>query len=359
MRSSSSISSSNKLGKPLLIKLAVFALLPLVIGELAARRLSAPFWFDQVAQRATGASIDFMFVGSSRVAHSIDEAVFAQQMGARLGRPVVALNMGRGYSTMAQYYLGLRKIAQRNPRALQGCVVMLEAPGGLPAAERWTDRWGWRQIPQYLVPYLEAADLRRLWRESPMAIDEKLYLTLATYSALAHKLPGLKLRILSRGEDFSADMLTRLGLFEPPANDLAAAGGTRTDAAGIAAARRAALRVWAEQLHNQEPIRHWEQRICKDLVALMVEAGGRVDFFLPPMSPPQQLPYQTALRQADVAAFAEQAAAWGVAIVDVPFPTTDDDFPDGWHLRQSQAAPYTQALVASYLNARSRQRLNP
>jgi len=344
--------------KNLVTKLAIFILIPLIIGEIASRRLTAPFWFDQTAQSKTQNSIDFMFVGTSRVAAAIDEDVFKREMSSQLGRGVEAINFGRGYSTITQYYLGLRKIARQKPWVMQGCVVFMEAPGGLAFADTWADKWVWSEMPQYAAPYLTTNDLGRLWRESETNIDEKIYLSLATYSELVQKLPGLKLRVLAKGEQVSSGLLTKAGMLPPSSSDLSGNGGTRTDAVGIAVARRAALQVAADGLKNQQPLRHWEKSIFKDIVELITTHGGRVVLFRSPLSPAQAEPYQTALRRSDQELFSHQAAAWGVPILTVPCPTEDSDFPDGWHLRRSKAPQYTQALASAYLNTLEQARLN-
>jgi hypothetical protein len=127
----------------LLVKLAVFVLLALVVAELSLRatvgRKTA--WYTAAAQIAKVAPVDYIFVGSSRVAASIDEKYFEQAISQRSGRNVKALNMGMGYCSLANHYFGLRMLLRLNPRNLRGVTVFIEAPLGLPFSETWRDRW--------------------------------------------------------------------------------------------------------------------------------------------------------------------------------------------------------------------------
>jgi hypothetical protein len=60
--------------------------------------------------------------------------------------------------------------------------------------------------------------------------------------------------------------------------------------------------------------------------------------------------YLTPMRQADTAAFAEQARRWDACVVRPAFPTTDADFPDIWHLHADRAPAFSAALAQAWLD---------
>lgn len=138
-----------------------------------------PHWYRQAARIAGRTPVRYIFIGSSRVACSIIPSEFARKAGVPVGE---VINMGAGYSTLVQHYLGLQKIAAAQPGGFQGVTVFLEAPEEVPDLENWRGNWLYSQGPDLLINVLVLADLPQFWNEANMGFEQKLSVTAATMS---------------------------------------------------------------------------------------------------------------------------------------------------------------------------------
>src|SRR5512136_1011011 len=88
---------------PLLIWIAV---------EYALRKsdISLPRWYSRAETIARQRNVDFLFIGSSKVAAAFIENRFDIYMSEQLGRKIVSINLGQGFSTPQLHYLGLRNL---------------------------------------------------------------------------------------------------------------------------------------------------------------------------------------------------------------------------------------------------------
>jgi hypothetical protein len=303
--------------------------------------------------------VKYIFVGSSRVAAAVDEKAFEAELGRQLGHPVQALNLGAGYSCLAQDYLYLRNRLRNHPDDLRGGVVFLEGFGGKPEPGQWDERWfqdGW---PDLLTPLLRNRDLPRLWR-TQMTLEEKMRLSA---DVLTHNCALLAYRerigreLMKVGDAWVIGHAARFFPPPPPQKkagpvaDLTTAGGIRNDADGVEAARELAVALARQDLTCQVPVRDWEKRIVADLVRLVRKGGGTVAFFEMPLHSVQAAMFQTDVRQGDRAAFREQARVWGTPCLEPDFVSADEDFPDYWHLRQSRSAEFAAKLAQAWLEA--------
>jgi hypothetical protein len=339
----------------LFIKLTVFVLLALVVMELSLRatlgRKTA--WYTAAAQIANVMPVDYIFVGSSRVAASIDEKYFEQAIRQRVGRNVKALNMGMGYCSLADHYFGLRTLLRRNPRNLKGVTVLIEAPLGLPFSETWRDRWVIRGgSPDLLVPYVEFSDLLTFWRLSSDDPKQKLYMTASKYLMTVRKEGAIRDRTMMDGDKMTWAVLekARLAARSQTPADLTSAGGIRTDENQIRFVREAALRNSETETREQHAIRNWDQSVLRSIVELITASGGTVVLFDMPLNSLQLKPLTTELRKIDRQFFEEVADKWGIPILRPEFATADSDYPDFWHLRRSLSAGYTNAVATAYMN---------
>jgi hypothetical protein len=341
----------------LLIPLLVFVALERKARQwVAQNHWNASFWSRKEQSQRADPPVKYFFLGSSRVAAAVDEKAFEAELGRQLGQPVQALNLGAGYSCLAQDYLYLRNRLRQHPNDVRGGVVFLEAFGGMPEPGEWGGRWfqdGW---PELLTPLLRNRDLRGLWL-TQMTLEEKMRLSA---DVLTHNCALLAYRerigrsLMSAGEDRVVGWATPF--FPPPpargpsaVADLTTAGGIRNDADGVEAAKALAVSLARQDLAHQVPVRDWEKRIVADLVRLVRKGGGQVAFFEMPLHPVQASMYQTDIRRADRAAFREQARRWGTPFLEPDFVSGDEDFPDYWHLRQSRSAEFGVRLARALL----------
>ena len=125
-------------------RLLQWLIVPIVIvlvAEVGAHHLLAHHteWYEQHQPK----SIDFVFVGSSRVEAGFDEHAFQRRLYERTGTFQKAWNVGAGNSTMAAHYLGIRNFI-RDRGGAKGLTVFFELDKGIPSqlfAGTWRDSW--------------------------------------------------------------------------------------------------------------------------------------------------------------------------------------------------------------------------
>jgi hypothetical protein len=355
---------------------AQWLLIPLLVllgAESAARRygrrwarlhpLPQSLWQSQARRIKPDRPLDYIFVGSSRVGCSIDADYFAAQMSRHLGRPAQAINFGIGYSQMQHHYLNLRNYFRNHPGQVRGCVVFIESAGAFPEPTSWQSPWCHPACPDILLPLLRGRDLPRLWKTQPGPERRRLVLAYLTGKvALLSNRQRIGNAVMRRARGLVVERLNPLSPPPPPAAtaapaDLRAAGGVRTDHAGVAFARQLAISLAQNELRCQIPIRGWDGLVIADVVKLVRQAGGRVVFFSMPLHPVQAAALaETAVRRADHHHFLEKARAWGTPYIEPDIVTGDEDFPDCWHLRASRVAEYTRKLAEAWARASAAER---
>lgn len=348
----------------LIIPCLVFAAAELVARHRAAvGDLELSLFMGQAVQAARSGPLDYLFVGTSRVAAAIDAEVFADEVSRRQPRAARVVNMGTGYSTLPQHYLGLRRLVRDYPESLRGCVVFVEVPGGSDAiwqGRRWDEAWVNKGQAHRVAALVESSDLGPMWY-SALPLADKLELSarfLGRRSAIVAHREALRRWFFKKLESLSVKGMStvlrrRLEPVGPrPAADLADAGGIRTDLDHIEAIRQLAVTtadVWAR---DQTASRGWDRGVIGDIVRLVRGAGGEVVFFEIPLHSVQLQPLRTDIRQADRQAFLEQARAWGTTVLHPDFPHGDDDFPDIFHLARSRSGAFTTSLARAWMAGR-------
>ncbi len=334
----------------------VIPLIVVVVAEGIARvglRSYGP-WYSQTGP------VDFVFIGSSRVASAIDENAFADVMAAYVGHPVRVLNLGRGDSTAAEQALGLRALDQSMPRSARKYVLFIEAPGGLPdplMQGTWKDPWVFPAAKGLIVRMLRGQDIGPMW-SSHMGFGTKLQLSvewLLQRSDLVTYKDGWHDIIINKS---TTELSRGLGKVDPSLNDtssqpanLRSAGGIRTDPAGVELAREEAIATKNQDLSTQTAWGNWDGQIIADIVRRHEAEGGQVVFYDMPLSSYFQRTYATTTRAGDRAVFTKWEDQIGTPHVHPHFATSDADFPDLWHMSASLAPVFTRALAQAWLNS--------
>jgi len=156
-------------GQWLVIPLAVFWLTESAFRSTFDR---VPLWYGAAQWAASEGRVDVVFIGSSRVSAAVSVTSFAREVFVRTGQCPRGLNLGQGYSTDPEHYLGLRNLFTSHPESLRGVVVFVEAAGGLPSSNgsevlglaRWDTSWVHSAQPWLVVDLLRSEDLLPLWR---------------------------------------------------------------------------------------------------------------------------------------------------------------------------------------------------
>jgi hypothetical protein len=311
--------------------------------------------------------LNYIFIGSSRVAAAVDDKVFETAMARELGHPVQVVNFGQGYTCMIQHYLNLRNLARKHPEQMRGCTLFIEAFGGMPEASLWNGRWFYPGWSHQLVPLLCSEDLQGLWA-STLTAEERLQLNedvrtltdvlrrhcalLRNRDRMSNELMALGQRLLAKA---ASKVFRRRPTVPPQVADLTTAGGIRNDLDGVQLGRKLAL-DWAKSMGaNQSHCRLGEQSVELDLIRLMKSLGGQVVYFEMPIHSVQAAVFQTPIRRADREFFHGQMSTLGVAYLTTDCVVKDEDLPDYWHLRKSRSPDFTKALARAWMeNSRPR-----
>lgn len=306
-------------------------------------------WFGPVLADTASRPFDALFVGTSRVAASIDTHAFDSAFRAGGGRgPMRSVNLGMGYTKSTEYWFALRHVLEKKPRALEGTVVFLEAPSGIGEYTRWTDDWIVADGTAPLQPYLHPSDLPRFVKQAATPARTKLMVSLHVLFGFEENFSRLRFHAMQglrrlAGPSRSAGSGT----------DLSTAGGIRVDSEGVSFVRSAAVAVARQEMSEQASWSDYDSSVIHDVVTLVQRHGGRVVFFDMPLSSIQLAPLATPLRNRNRLQFQERIRAWGCPLVRPEFPFSDEDFPDYWHLRRSRAAEFSAQLARGFLSSAS------
>jgi len=344
-------------GQWLLIPLAVFWLTESAFRSAFDR---VPLWYGAAEWAASEGRVDVVFIGSSRVSAAVNVTSFAREVFVRTGQCPRGLNLGQGYSTDPEHYLGLRNLLTSHPESLQGVVVFVEAAGGLPSSNGgWDTSWVHSAQPWLVVDLLRSQDLLPLWRSRGLAISEKLHLTLRfglrKVSSALNRRERIREGLLEGGIGWllhlSSGHIGSNPFMDVPVHYglLGGGGGLRTGREAFSRAREAAFRFTSESLRNEQPIREWGTSVLSDLVQLVRRHGGQVVFFEMPVSSVFGRLYATPLRQEDIRIFREQAKIWGTPVLLPQLAFSDRDFPDLWHLDSRAASVFSEDLARAWV----------
>jgi hypothetical protein len=345
--------------KRTIAKGVVFIVAPLCLLEVMLRAGILPAapdtWYRPVATAVCRGHVDFVFVGSSRVAAAIHAEAFSRRVAALSGRPVNAVNLGRGYTTLVEHELAVRQLYETCPAQMKDATVLVEASEGLMEFSTFHDPWVHPDDPRLIVPLLRRGDVVRLWRESATPLQDKVELTARLLRSVDY-IDVTRRRLLNVGdrvEDFIA--AHRRGAAPAAAADLTSAGGVLTDAAGVERARRLAVTFVASMSRDDERVEDWSSSVLMDFNQMVRAHGGRMIVYRMPVSSVFKTPLETPGRRRAAAGFQRAVAAADIPYLPVSFLTGDEDFPDAWHLRKSRADEFSQRLAEDFLALRPQQ----
>ncbi|MEM9996906.1 MAG: hypothetical protein AAF809_04330 [Bacteroidota bacterium] len=346
------------LGRGLLI-----VLIPVLLMEFGIRVVAADMFRGQAKHvdfyhkartaAANDRPIDYLFVGSSRVAAAVEPGVFADVVEERTGTRPLAIDQGKGYSTLIEHYFHLRNLATDYPGSLNGTTVMIEAPLGLTQTNTWDGEWAKEAWPELLGPPMRVGDLPRYVLSSTdtketkvAAIGSSLLLSTRYWDALTNKFEAALNRTFG-----AAKGATETKDEDCEEADMSTDGGVRCDEAGIELTRdlvRFETRM-AEDI--AAPVDDWDRTAVASIVELVRAEGGEVVFFDVPMGSYGIIRFGSPNQLKSLEVFTAYRQEQSLRYVRTPsFLCNDDDFPDFAHLRRSRADEFTRAVATSYLN---------
>ena len=325
--------------KAIIIKISIL----LVLVELFVRfLLPTNEWYKEAERLAHSKPIRYIFIGSSRVACSINPVEFTESVADKRSQDIT-VNMGKGYSTLVEHCLGVAKISDAMPNKLRGVVVFMEAPQGIPNMQTWHSNWFHPDNPEMLAATMRPSDLTAFWAQcSDTDLKSKMTVSAATVSEAVRLRGGWKM-VLDNCLHPGRDSVTRLPT-----------GGIRQDNQGIRDARRLASVLAENEIKNQQVINSafWEMTVLKSLNDQIRAAGGRLVLFSIPMSSVQASTYSTDIAKKNNGTIGNFLKKANIPVIQPVFTTTDDDFPDLWHLKGTRSSEFTRSVAQGYLNLR-------
>lgn len=257
----------------------------------------------------------------------------------------VAINMGKGYSTLVGHLFGLKNIANATPNRLKGVVVFLEAPQGMPDMAVWNGPWLHSFYPELLAATMKLSDLSSFWSQSTGPDLKSKIIASACMISKTIYLKGRWKLIVNNLRYPSAYSISK-----SPSEEI------RWDDQGIPEVRNSAINISREQIKSQSAISNefWEKSVLKRLHDEIAAAGGHLVLFNMPLSSVQAKVNLTDIgikNKEMLYSFLKEA---DIPVLQVNFKTTDDDFPDLWHLRATRNVEYTNVLAQAYLNYKDR-----
>ena len=290
--------------------------------------------------------LDVIFIGSSRVAASIDNDYFEKYSPFKN-----SYNLGTGFSTLHEHFFALKKLYKKYPEKLKGVRVFLEAPNGLPILETWQNSWFKIEQPQYLINVMNWSHYPDFLK-SDIELEKKLMITfrlLFRSSYLITYKERLRDGLLSKGNNLFLKIWRQLGLLKEVkkrTTDLSTAGGIRNDQDGVKRVRENALIAAQNNIKNQKIVSNWDDLIITSLISLVKEMQGELVLFNMPLSSPQAKEYQTSIQLKNRESFKRKfILSKEVKYLDILTNYSDSDFPDLWHLALSKQKDFTQKII--------------
>ncbi len=360
------------------MKYLLYILIPLLLfggAELFFRQWKIygdDYGLPYLAENPEEQNFDVLFLGSSRVAASINTEVFEDVLArtsSTYDDPKV-LNYGFGYTTMFQYYATIKRMAENNEDAFKGKYVFLEAPAGIPFWNKTSDPWIVNQSDVRMVTsLLDNETLNILWKESDYDFEEKMRLS------LLHA--GQKSDLYSKRYYFRIGIINKLGGIidnnltsksdqgkkdDNPEIEMDGSGGIRTDQKGVEQVRDKVLStrdLYVEDPDNTNPTDYgvpfipsykadWEKSRLRDIVEIVQEHGGTVVFFEMPVSSPIQEMYNLAVTPSEFKTFKTVSTKWETPLMSTGLLFDDSDFPDLLHMTKEAQSKFSEALAREF-----------
>ena len=336
--------------------------IPLIIMvtlEYALRKsdINAPLWYSRADVIASRAKIDFLFIGSSKMAAAVNEEIFDYLISAHFGRRILSLNLGQAYSSAQMHYLGLRNLMQKYPTSFDHVTLFIEARADFPYSlfhTNWKSKW-FRKQPQLLVPLLRQPDLVPFWKTRDTTINEKVYITLK-YLMARSTIIGFRERIRKKIEQDGQKFCARIGrlLFRLPfspemQSKIRPSGGIKDNPKDLENTKEIALKYYAALSEHKKILDRWDKSVLADIVRLIKRQGGKVIFLNLPAHSAELNAYRTPTHETNKVIIKEHLKKWGAAILTPDFAYTDDDIPDYFHLGISRNAEFSKKLALAYI----------
>ena len=297
--------------------------------------------------------LDALFIGQSRVEAAINTEMFNKTVMTQGERPCTSANLGGHGRTPAVNYMGLRLLLQKMPQTLKGCTVFVEAPGGIPQADRWNQPWVNPGEDRAIIPLLtspEIATMAHASAHNPMLtqlglrlLQAESHVSLVYYRHIAGR------RMIQSLQEISSQAAEAMHLPPGEVNDQLdiQTGGTIVNEASAAAVGLNSARSYIRQQQGVPATTNWNETILEDIRQELARAGAHLAVYTMPV---HSMFVPTEQRQS-VESLRSYCAEHGVLLLEPEFKAADSDFPDYWHLTREQGEEFSHKLAEAWLKA--------
>ena len=322
-------------------------LIIIAISEILLRYSLTPRYFDVVeASIEKQEKIDFIFLGYSRTAASVNTEVFMKYFNGANKNHGKVFNLANGSISVPEYYLGLKKIFKSYPDKLKGAKIFIEAPGLVLEPFDWEkDTWGnpkargpltevllWEDIPGLFKSH--TSDKAYVFAEfcNPFKIwDKRIYIR---EMIVKWRLDNNLKNYFSNTTDKNEKLLTNKG-------------GIRTDKEGILLNRKMVIETTTSRIHRE--MGAWDKSIVQDIINLIRKNNCDIVFFQAAESSLYYESYKDSIHQLNQKKFKMYLDRNKVILVAPKCRFPDEDFPDLSHLSDAKSPFFTNCLIDEYL----------
>ncbi len=292
----------------------------------------------------------FVFMGSSRVAASIDSEIAKETIQESTNKVVESVNIGQGFTTFHQYFLYLKKVIQEKPELSKNIHLFIEAPNGTSEWSTWAkSKWFNIEQPQYLINVLTFSDLFKYW-SLQKSWRKKVSLTMSFLLRPIHLLTyqsQIRNGVLSRFNDLYKNIFQ----VEIKEMNLAQEGGIQANAASIELIKESAVSRYKKIIQTRPAYQSWTKTVLYDLIKLAKKAGIKLIFYKMPLSSIQRKIEKDVITKKIRQDFRSILDVNQVNYLDFNLDFEDRDFPDLWHLAKDKRPEFTKELMKSYLRS--------
>lgn len=341
----------------IIIPIALFWVAEIFVGR--TKPVMEKVWYSRAEEIASHVKLDYFFIGSSRVAAAINEKAFEEFMGQKMNRRVECQNMGQGYSTIQQHYMGIRNLFDKHPDRLDGAIFFFEAPGdmaNIPYYTDWNGKWINSNRVQMLIPFLQFDDYINFMLKSGDEWGDKVH-TSFKYLLNPFKLIRHREKLKEQLDIYLRSELTNIIINydrslireKKEALDLERKGGIKTADVDIRRYKKMAEDFAKEMMDAEHEFSDWDNTNLWQLIRMIEAKHGQVFFFYMPVSSAQKQVFDSLIHRENKKLFDQQLKKYNFVILRPDFSYVDSDFPDSWHLRSSRSGEFTRKLGEAYL----------
>ncbi len=296
-------------------------------------------------------SVKYIFIGTSRVAAAVlEESMADEDPGSYY------VNAGRGYTTAAVQFLGLKYLIEKKHAVMKGAKILVESPAGCCMYPCGWDNSEWvnKDGQQLIIPYLEFSDLVNFWKYSSNDIFVKVNVSLL-YFFRSYRYTCVIKTVISRNS--FQDICAKSGIIkgDTAVSVLAGKGGIKKDSVSIRKNRLLAVEYYSEYKGtiNEIKAEDYPKSIFEEMYELLNEHEASLVVFSIPLTSVQLSAYKSETASKNAAKFKTYLKSRKIPYLDVNFSTNDSDFPDLWHLSGLKAVDFTRILKDRLENQRS------